>query len=284
MAGYSSLFRDGLFDGRVVLITGGGTGIGRCVAHEVTALGGTAMLVGRHEETLKATAEEIRQLGGSADYAVADIRKLDQVQAAVEQAIERHGYVDGLVNNAGGQFPARAEDISPNGWRSVVDLNLTGTFQVSQAVYTASMRERGGTIVCIAAAVQNGFPLFAHAGAARAGVMNLTKSLAVEWAAAGVRVNSIAPGIIFTTGVEQYPIEHQRDLARRASAIPAARPGTESEVASAVTFLLSPASAYVTGVTLGVDGGSGLTGLPPADERAPLPAFNGFPASERSQR
>jgi citronellol/citronellal dehydrogenase len=287
-AGYSSLFRDGLFDGRVVLITGGGTGIGRCIAHEVAALGGTAVLVGRREAPLKNTTDEIRRLGGSAGYVAADIRKVDEVQAAVAQAVERHGHIDGLVNNAGGQFPVRAQDISPNGWRAVLELNLSGTFQVSQAVYAASMGERGGAIVCITAAVDNGFPLFAHAGAARAGVANLTKSLAIEWAPAGVRVNSVAPGIIFTSGVRQYPIEHQRNLADRTRAIPAGRPGTESEVAAAVTFLLSPAAAYVTGVTLGVDGGSGLAALPlaaqpaAAGERAPLPVFNGFTGGSRA--
>jgi citronellol/citronellal dehydrogenase len=281
-ASYSSLFRDGLFDDRVVLITGGGTGIGRCIAHEVAVLGGTAVLVGRREAPLKNTADEIRQLGGTAGYVTADIRKPEEVQAAVAQAVERHGHIDGLVNNAGGQFPVRAQDISPNGWRAVLELNLSGTFQVSQAVYAASMSERGGAIVCITAAVDNGFPLFAHAGAARAGVANLTKSLAIEWAPAGVRVNSVAPGIIFTSGVRQYPIDHQRNLADRTRSIPAGRPGTESEVAAAVTFLLSPAAAYVTGVTLGVDGGSGLAALPAlaaqqaAGERSPLPVFNGF--------
>ncbi|MES2169162.1 MAG: SDR family oxidoreductase [Actinomycetota bacterium] len=278
-SGYGSVFAPGLFDGQVVIVTGGGTGIGRCIAHELASLGATPVLVGRHEQTLAATAAEIVDAGGSADVLVADIRKPDEVQAVASSTVERHGRIHGLVNNAGGQFPSAAEKISSNGWRSVLDLNLTATFEMTQAVFTASMQEHGGAVVSIVASMFNGFPGFAHSGAARAGVVNLTMSLASEWASYGVRVNAVAPGIIASTGLENYPQEVQAVLAERARSVPARRAGNEAEVSSAVVFLLSPAASYITGDTLRIDGASSLAAPAPRTGGHSLPEFKGFPLS-----
>jgi citronellol/citronellal dehydrogenase len=275
---YRSVFRDDLLAGQVVLVTGGGTGIGRCIAHEVAALGGTVVLAARRAEPLEETVEEIRAVGGSADHVVLDIRDADAVEAAVARVVERHGRIDALVNNAGGQFPAPAEQISPNGWRTVVDLNLNGTFLVTRAVFNASMAEHGGAIVSIVADMWNGFPFMSHTGAARAAVVNLTKSLAVEWASRRVRVNAVAPGLVFSSGMDTYDPEVQRAAAATARKIPAGRIGTESETSAAVVFLLSEAAAFVTGETIRVDGGASLLKQPmlPLGEGEALAAYDGF--------
>ena len=277
-ARFESIFRPGLFAGQVCLITGGGTGIGRCIAHELAALGATSIVLGRREHVLSETVSEIVAAGGRAEYEVSDIRDEEAVGSAVSRICDRHGRIDGLVNNAGGQFPSPAAALSPKGWRAVVDLNLTGTFQVSRAVYDASMSRHGGKIVSIVAPVQRGFPMFAHSGAARAGVINLTSTLASEWAGDGVRVNAVAPGITLTGGLDQYPPEQLKALSRELEAAPVARFGTESEISAAVVFLLSPAAALLTGVTLQADGGGGLArmGVRNARPKGALEAFNGF--------
>jgi citronellol/citronellal dehydrogenase len=277
-ARYASVFRTDALADRVVLVTGGGTGLGRCIAHEVAALGAIAVLAGRRPEPLAHTAEEIRDAGGRADVVPFNIRDADAVAAGVAGIVGRHGRVDGLVNNAGGQFAAGAADISPNGWRSVVDLNLNGMFQVTREVFHSSMVHHGGAVVSVTADMWNGMPSRAHSGAARAGVVNLTKTLAVEWAPYRVRVNGVAPGMIFSTVMDDYPVAHQRTVQERARRIPAGRLGTESELSAAVVFLLTDAAAFINGETLRVDGGGSLTPEPPE----PLPAgewappFNGF--------
>ncbi len=275
---FDSIYRPGLLDGQVVLVTGGGTGIGRCSAHEVAALGATAVVAGRREEPLRATVAEIAEAGGQADWCPLDIRDEAAVEAAVGGVVERHGRLDGLVNNAGGQFPAPAEAISPNGWRSVIDLNLNGTFLVTRAAFRAWMGEHGGAIVSIAADMWNGFAFMSHTGAARAGVVNLTKTLAVEWAGRGVRVNAVAPGTIYSSGMDSYDEDVQRLAADNARKVPAGRVGTESEVSAAVVYLLSPAAAFTTGATLRVDGGSSLLKEPvlPLGAGASTGAFDGF--------
>jgi citronellol/citronellal dehydrogenase len=166
--------------------------------------------------------------------------------------------VDGLVNNAGGQFISPAEAITPRGWHAVVETNLTGAFLMSRAALGAGMREHGGAIVNIVAEMWRGFPGMAHSGAARAGVVNLTQSLALEWAVYGIRVNAIAPGIIDSSGLQTYPPAVQEQVAGIAAETPSLRLGTESEIGSAITFLLSPAAAYISGATLKVDGASSL--------------------------
>ena len=275
---YASIFNADLFTGRVALVTGGGTGIGRAIAHELAALGATVALAARREEPLRSTAAEIAEAGGTASSHIVDIRDADAVEAVVAEIVDHHGRLDMLVNNAGGQFPSPAEQISPNGWRSVVDLNLTGTFLVTKAAYNAWMNEHGGAVVTVIADMWNGFPYMAHTGAARAGVANLTKSLAIEWGSHGVRVNAVAPGMIFSSGMDTYAEEFQRAAAQNASKIPAGRVGTESETAAAVLFLLSPGAAYITGETLKVDGGSSLSKAPmvPLEPHRAMPVFDGF--------
>jgi len=276
---FDSIFRPGLFDGKTVLVTGGGTGIGRCTAHELAALGANVVIAARRPEPLGATAAEIAGAGGRCRTTVLDIRDEKAVDAAVEALVAEHGPIHGLVNNAGGQFVQPAARISPKGWRTVIDLNLNGTFLMSSAVYRHSMQAHGGSIVNVIADVWTGYPAMAHMAAARAGVANLTITLSMEWAAAGVRVNSVAPGTILSSGMLTYPREVQEIAAKGAADSPPARLGTESEVSAAIVFLLSPAAAYVTGVTLPVDGGSQFHKgrLLPMGRHRGLPRWDGFP-------
>jgi citronellol/citronellal dehydrogenase len=275
---YASIFRPGLFDGQVALVTGGGTGIGRCIAHELASLGATVVVAAHREEPLRTTVAEITDDGGRADWLPLNIRDEEAVDRAVQEVIARHGRLDHLVNNAGGQFVCEAEAIRPKGWRAVIDTNLNGTFWVTQAAFRHWMGEHGGTIVSIVADVWNGFPGISHTGAARAGVINLTQSLGVEWASRGIRVNAVAPGGILSSGLGNYPEEVQEVALQTMKDVPAARLGTESEVSAAVVFLMSPAAAYVTGATLRVDGGGSLSKIPmfPLDKHDRMPAFDGF--------
>lgn len=275
---YRSVFRDGLFEGRVAVITGGGTGIGRCIAHELSTLGATVVLWGRREDPLRQTVAEIEDDGGRASFVTGDIRSADSVDAAVDTVVSQHGRVDMLVNNAGGQFSALAVDISANGFDAVMRTNLLGGFLVSRACYLRSMQERGGVIVNVTADHARGIPLMSHSSAARAGMANLTRTLAVEWAASGVRVNSVAPGFVASSGYDTYEGEpfHER-LAQLPRLTLAQRHGTESEVSAAVVFLLSDAAAYITGQELLVAGGSDLVnGLLDTAPHDRLPPFSGF--------
>jgi len=255
-----SIFRPGLFDGATALITGGGSGIGKAIALELVQLGANVVLAARGEERLLRAVDELRPqaAGGGVSSVVCNIRAEDQVKAAMAAAVERHGRIDFLVNNAGGQFPSPAAYIRTKGWNAVVETNLTGTYLCCREAFLASMEEHGGVIVNVIADMWRGFPGMAHTGAARAGVDNLTKTLSVEWAHFGVRVNAVAPGIILSSGYDTYdPFFQQIFLDSRKNA-PAWRLGTEEEVSAAVCFLLSPAAAYVTGETMRVDGGASL--------------------------
>ncbi len=270
-----SIFRDGLFEGQVILVTGGGSGIGRAIAHELAGLGATLVLASRMAEKLEKVQAEIEATGGKAISLVCNIRDEEQVKNTVQAIIEKLGRLDGLVNNAGGQFSSPAEAISGKGWNAVLDTNLTGTFYMSRAAQQAWMKEHGGAIVNIVAEMWRGFPNMAHTGAARAGVVNLSQSLAVEWAQYGIRVNSVAPGLIDSSGLKTYPPQVQAMLQSVANDIPAKRMGTESEIASAVAFLLSPAAAFISGETLKVDGAGSLYRLQGyiVPEHAPWSAF-----------
>ena len=210
----------------------------------------------------------------------ADLRREDEVKAAVAGVMGWSGRIDGLVNNAGGQFPAPLKDISLNGWNAVVANNMTATFLVSKAVYLASMEAHGGAIVNIGADFEMGNPGMGHNGAARAGQTNFTYTASVEWAHSGVRVNSVLPGFIASSGLDRYPERAHEALRSVKHRIPAKRHGTESEIAGAIVYLLSDAAAYVTGIALRVDGGlhnygkSSFYEVPDHDRSKP---FNGFP-------
>jgi len=272
---YRSVFRPGLFDGRVMLVTGAGSGIGRCTAHELAALGAHTVLVGRKPERLVAVAEEIRADGGSAEDAACDIREEAAATALVAGIVAAHGRIDGLVNNAGGQFPSPLVDISAKGWQAVLQTNLTGGFLMARECYRQSMRTRGGAIVNMLADMWHGMPGMGHSGAARAGMLNFTETAAVEWAP--VRVNAVAPGWVASSGMDTYP-EAMREMIRGLGQhVPAGRLGTESEVSAAIVFLLSEAAAFISGTCLRIDGGApnARRHWPLAPAR-PAPAFDGF--------
>lgn len=254
----ASPFRPGLLDGRVALVTGGGTGIGRAIALAYSDLGARVALCGRRAEPVNALADELRARGREALAASVDIRDPASVEGFVRQTLERFGQIDVLVNNAGGQFPSPAQNISPKGFEAVVRNNLLGTFNVTHAVANLAMLPaRRGSIVNIIANIYRGFPGMAHTGAARAGVDNLTKSLAVEWAPYHVRVNAIAPGTIRSSGTDRYPPELVETAEKKT---PAKRLGAPEEVAHATVYLGCDAADYVTGITLYLDGGASLWG------------------------
>ena len=222
---YRSVLRPGLFAGQAAIITGGGSGIGRCVAHELAALGARTILIGRKAEKLEKTAAEITTDGGQAESIALDIRDEDAVKSAIAAAVARHGRIDLLVNNAGGQFPAPLETISKRGFEAVVATNLTGGFLMMREVYLRSMQKHGGAIVNMLADMRNGMPGMAHSGAARAGMGNLTMTAAYEWAHANVRVNAVAPGWIASSGMDQYPPAMQAIIKNLATHVPLRRLG-----------------------------------------------------------
>ncbi|HAP24110.1 MAG TPA: 2,4-dienoyl-CoA reductase [Achromobacter sp.] len=279
---YASVFRPGLFDGKTVMVTGGGSGLGRCTAHELAALGAGLALVGRCPDKLSAAAEEIVRVYPEAADRISqhacDIRDEAGVRGAVTDALTAHGAIHGLFNCAGGQFPAPLDRISLNGWNAVVQNNLHGTFLVSREIYTQHMRQHGGAIVNMLADIWGGMPGMGHSGAARAGVWNLTETAACEWAYAGVRVNAVAPGWIASSGMDSYD-EHYRGVLRELKTkVPLQRFGTEAELAAAVVFLLSPAAAFINGTVIRVDGGVPNArhswNLQPAERGE---TYNGFP-------
>lgn len=275
---YRSVFRPGLFRGQVAVVTGGGSGIGRCTAHELASLGAAVALVGRNAEKLAAVRTEIVEAGGTAHTYVCNIRDEAAVQATVAQIVSEHGRIDALVNNAGGQFPAPLKDISAKGWEAVLQTNLTGGFLMARECLNQAMQQRGGAIVNIVADMWGGMPNMGHSGAARAGMINFTETAAFEWAQYGVRVNAVAPGYVASSGMDAYPPWMAETIRSMPRTVPAGRFATEAEVSSSIVYLLSEAAAFITGTTLRVDGGR-----PNVRPGAPMPAprhgaepFNGF--------
>ncbi|HEX7926844.1 MAG TPA: SDR family oxidoreductase, partial [bacterium] len=231
----------------------------------------------RRIERLEQVAAELKAEGGTADCHALDIRDEPGVKETVARIVAKHPKIDGLVNNAGGQFAAPMEEISLKGFDAVIRNNLTGGFLMSREVYLQSMKEHGGSMVNILADMWRGMPTMVHSGAARAGMDNLTKTAALEWAHSGVRVNAVAPGWIASSGLDTYP-ESQRETMRNLYKwTPLKRWGTESEVSAAVLFLLSDAAGFITGETIRLDGGAPLAPLhwdmPEHNRSKP---FNGF--------
>jgi citronellol/citronellal dehydrogenase len=245
---YQSVYAPGLFAGQVILITGGGSGIGRCVAHEVTALGAHAVLIGRKADKLQSVVDEIYQDGGVASFHVCDIRQEPVVKQTVAAVVAAQGRIDGLVNNAGGQYMMPLEAISAKGWEAVLNTNLTGGFLMARECFVQSMAKHGGSIVNIVADMWGSMPGMGHSGAAR------TETAALEWAGRGVRVNAVAPGYIASSGMDHYPPEMGPMLREMTQTIPLGRFGTEAEASAGIVFLLSPAAAFISGSTLRIDG------------------------------
>ncbi|MFM0648052.1 SDR family oxidoreductase [Paraburkholderia bryophila] len=281
LSGYRSVFREGLFAGKIVVVTGAGSGLGRCTAHELASLGATIALIGRSADKLEAVQAELvadhQNVSGHRIYSC-DIRNEQQVRDTVAAVVQDLGQIDGLFNCAGGQFPAKLEAISLNGWDAVVRNNLHGTFLMSRECYTQWMQHHGGAIVNMLADIWGGMPGMGHSGAARAGVWNFTETAACEWGHSGVRVNAVAPGWIASAGMDSYDESYRALLRSLKHKVPLQRFGTESELASAAVFLLSEASAFINGTVIRVDGG-----VPNARHSWPLPAaertieYNGFP-------
>ncbi len=275
---YQSALAANLFDQQVVIVTGGGSGIGRCTAHELASLGAQVILTGRKEDKLQRVQQEIIEDGGKASYRICDNRDEIVVKQTVASIVAEFGRIDGLVNNAGGQFPAFLETMSANAFDSVVRNNLLGTFLMMREVFNQSMSKTGGSIVNMTIDMWDGLPGMGHSGAARAGIDNLTKTSALEWAKAGVRVNAVAPGWVMASGLDSYKDDMKAMIPTVAAKIPLKRMATESEVSALMCFLLSPAAAFMTGVNVRIDGGASLVSpyfpLPDHNNSRPFEAFH----------
>ncbi|MFZ4736062.1 MAG: SDR family oxidoreductase [Bradymonadia bacterium] len=258
----SQVYRPELLRDQVVIVTGGGSGIGREIAFECGRLGARVAIGGRKPERLAETAADLRAEGIEVFEHTLDIREPEQCEAFTEGVTRQLGPPDVLVNNAGGQFPSPAIDVRPKGWRAVVETNLNGTWFMTQAVGRGLIERRRGRVVNIVANMWRGFPGMAHTGAARAGVVNLTQTLALEWARHGILVNAVAPGVIESSGLDHYGPEIKATLIADApNHVPLKRIGRVEDVAFAVVYLLSPAGDFVTGETICVDGGQKLWGM-----------------------
>jgi len=252
MSGPSHCFSADLLSGKLALVTGGGTGIGKSIAVELARAGADLVLAARRGEPLEKTAAGISsETGRRVATMLVDIRNLETVEALAREVEDRWGQVDILVNNAGGQFPQPAEDFTPNGWRTVIDLNLNGTWNMTQALGRQMLQGRGGSICNIVMTVGRGNPGLAHSGAARAAVTELTRSLSYEWGPK-VRVNCVGPGSIVTKGFEDT---YDEDVLADIDDTPIPHAGAAEDIANGVVFLVSPAGRFITGETLMVDGG-----------------------------
>jgi len=278
----SEVFRPGLLDGQVAVVSGGGSGLGRRSAVELAALGAEVVVCGRRAEPLEQTVALCPE--GRCTARVCDIREEDEVDALVTWTLDRHGRIDLLVNNAGGQYLTPAEDITPKGFRTVIRLNVEGTWLMTHAVATRAMipSGAGGKIVNVTISPHNGLPGMAHSSAARAAVENLTRVLSIEWSRFGIKLNAIAAGQFATeTLLTKYPQPIVENLAQT---IPAGRLGSEEEFAWAVAYLASPAGDFYSGAILTMDGArdnwfgpwppgplADAGGRPLAEERRPPP-------------
>lgn len=269
-----NIFRKGLFDGQVAIITGGGSGIGLSTAIALGELGARIAICGRKKEKLEAAEAKLKALGIEVFADACDIREVEQIASFADNVKAKLGTASVLVNNAGGQFPTTAETVTPRGWEAVVRNNLNGTFFMTQAVATKHMiPAKKGRIVNVIANVARGFPGMVHTGAARAGVENMTKTLAIEWAMHNIQCNAIAPGVIRTSGTDQYP---QELIEASRLKTPMKRVGSAGEVAQLIVYLACDAAYFVTGECWYIDGGAHLWGdnwIIADDERPPPPAI-----------
>ena len=249
-------FSPNLLKDRVVLITGGGTGLGLAMACSFGALGAKVAIASRNAEHLEPAAEELGNAGVDSLALVCDVRDSDQVKETVGRAVEHFGSIDALVNNAAGNFLVRAEDLSVGGWKAVTRIVLDGSWFCSQAVYPHMKEKGGGNILNILATYATGAgPLTIHSAASKAGVLALTRTLAVEWAEAGIRVNAIAPGPVDTHGAGSRLWDSDKARQSIAAKLPMGRFGSEQEISDTAAFLISDAASYITGTMLPVDGG-----------------------------
>jgi len=253
------IFKEDLFKDKTVLVTGGGTGIGKEIAAQYLKAGATVFICGRKEEKLREAIGELSLLGPCFEKST-DIRDTSQINELAAFIKEKKGRLDILINNAGGQFLSPAEQISEKGWLAVINNNLNGTWFVTQTMANQFfIPQNEGKIITIIVNIYRGFPGMVHTGAARAGVDNMTKSLAVEWSKYNIQINAIAPGIILSSGLDNYPPKMLDGLAEN---IPAKRLGRVDEVASLTLFLTTKAADYLTGDTIYIDGGQHLHGSP----------------------
>ncbi|XP_059156763.1 peroxisomal trans-2-enoyl-CoA reductase-like [Physella acuta] len=260
----TSVLRPNLFREKVAIVTGGATGIGKAITKELLLLGCNVVIASRKQDRLLTAEKEISEWLSQIETASklkivqCNIRKEDEVQNLISFTLKTFGQLDYLVNNGGGQFMSKAEDITLKGWNAVIETNLTGTFLMCREAYKQWMKAHGGSIVNITMDMVKGYPMMSHSGAARSGVNNLTKSLALEWVHSGVRINCVAPGssIYSETAAANYGDSKIFDLV--VPRIPMKRLGTVEEISAAVCFLLSPAAAFITGESIQIDGGQSL--------------------------
>ncbi len=262
------VFAPDLFTGKTALVTGGGRGIGKRIALAFARLGAQVVIAGRHIETLTAAGDQIAGIGARCLALPVNIREVEQVENLLSKALREYGAIDFLVNNAGGQFPARPSEITDGGWRAVVDLNLNGTWNMCSRVGPLMAANGYGSIVNIVHiyALERGAPPFAHSGAARAGVVNLTKTLGHHYARKNVRVNAVAPGFVDTSGLRDHefkPLQSEDFESAALRDVPAGRFADPDEIAAITLFLCSPAAAYITGTTIVADGALSLANWSP---------------------
>jgi citronellol/citronellal dehydrogenase len=275
----SQVFRERLLEGQVCVISGAGTGLGRATAIELASLGASVIGCGRRPEPIEETVQMIRDAGGAAEGEPMDIRDADAVDALFDGVLERHGRIDVLVNNAGGQFLSPAEAITPKGFRTVIELNVQGTWQMTHAAATkAFIPQRSGKVVSVTLSPHNGMPGMVHSGAARAAVENMMRTLAIEWARFDIKLCAVAAGQFDTEVIRtKYPKEVSENVART---IPLQRLGTPDEMAWMIAYLASPAGDFLSGCVITVDGArdnwfgawpppgaAGESGEPLAEER-----------------
>jgi citronellol/citronellal dehydrogenase len=278
-ASSSSIFRSGLLDGQVCIVSGAGSGLGRATAVELARLGAVVVGCGRRAEPLAETAKTIEAGGGVADSVPMDIREEDAADELVDGVLERHGRLDVLVNNAGGQFMSPAEAISPKGFRTVLELNVQGTWQMTHAAATkAFIPQDGGKVVSVTLSPHHGMPGMVHSGAARAAVENMMRTLSIEWARFNIKLCAVAAGQFDTEVLRtKYPKAVSENVART---VPMGRLGTPDEMAWLIAYLASPAGDFFSGAVLTIDGArdnwfgpwpppgaTGESGEPLAEER-----------------